>query len=374
MTTPAGEVADRLSIAYFVSPSVHFAGIERVTHEIASGLADAHPLLLDVHVIYSSEYDEPSLASTPYTKHVLGVDRLRNLAAALRRVVEEHEFDVLVVPQIEASVIAWAATRRTGLGMLVPHLHGNPRLEFEDGTRRTRAAFRVFRTVVARQVPVVLAVSPSLRDYAARSVAKHAKVVFAKNPVRQLTPVERVETDDGRFRFVCVARLSVQKGQDVLLRAVALARPELPPFVVTLVGQGDQEGTLRALAHDLGLDDVVVFAGYAAEPAHQLAKADCFVLASRWEGFGVALVEALQAGLPVVATSCEFGPADIVTDPVLGELATSEDPTSLAAALVRTARRPWDPSEADARRQAAAEYAPAEAVATHFSILQSLRR
>jgi glycosyltransferase involved in cell wall biosynthesis len=288
-------------------------------------------------------------------------------------VVEEHGFDVLVVPQVEASVIAWVATRGTGLGALVPHLHGNPRLEFEDGTRRTRAAFRVFQAVVARQVPVVLAVSPSLRDYAAATVAQHAKVVFAKNPVRQLEPVARSAAGDGRFRMVCVARLSVQKGQDILLRAVALARAELPPFQLTLVGQGDQEPALRALAHELGLDDVVVFAGYSAEPAHQLASADCFVLASRWEGFGVALVEALQAGLPLVAADCEFGPADIITSPVLGELAARDDPASLGAALVRAARRTWDPVEADQRRRAAEAYAPDVAVAGHFSILQSLR-
>lgn len=373
-TQPAdGAVPPRpVKVAYFVSPSQHFAGIERVVHEIASGLAVAHPLVLDVHVVFSSDYDEEVLADTPYTRHVLGADQLRDLGGALRRCVAEHDFDVLVTPQVEASVVAWLATRGLRLPVLVPHLHGNPRLERAEGTRRTQAAFAFFSAVVCRDVPMVLAVSPSLRDHAAGGVARRTKVVFAKNPVRELgTPILR-PSPDGVFRFVCVARLTRQKGQDLLLEAIALARDDLPAFHLTLVGKGDAEDALRARCTELGLDSHVTFAGYSSEPVRHLEEADCFVLASRWEGFGVALVEALQVGVLLLATDCEFGPRDIITDAVIGDLVAPESPRALADGLVRAASRVSAPGDVERRRAAAAAYLPDEAVASHFSVLRAV--
>jgi len=362
----------KIKVAYFVPPSRHFAGIERVTHEIASALAQAHPQLLDVHVVYSSAYDEAALRDPAYTLHVLGVERLRGLALALRRLVAEQQFTVLVTPQVEASVVAWAATRRLGLPVLLPHLHGNPRLEYAEGTRRTRLAFTAFAAVVSRNVPAVLAVSPSLRDYAATALARRTNVVFAPNPVRDLDRPQPESSEDGTFRFVCVARLSRQKGQDLLLRALAHARACLPPVDLTLVGQGPAESELRTLCTELGLDDIVTFVGYATDPLPYLRAADSFVLASRWEGFGVALVEALQCGLPLLATDCDFGPADIITDPVLGALVANDSVAALADGLVNAAGRVRTDAEDEQRRAAAHQYGRDAAAAAHFSILRSV--
>lgn len=362
----------RPRVAYFVPPSKHFAGIERVVHEIASGLAQTHGDRVDIHVVFASHYEEQLLHNTSYTQHVLGVERLRQLGASLRRCVADQRFDILICPQVEASVIAWIATRGLGLPVFVPHLHGNPQIEEADGTRRTRAAFAFFRHVVSRRVKTVLTVSPSLRSYAAKSIARHADVFFVKDPVRDLgEPGPPAEGDD-RFRFVNVGRLSRQKGQDILLRALAIARPDLPPVLVTLVGDGPEEASLKQLCHELGLDDVVVFAGYVSDPTAHLRSADCFVLSSRWEGFGVVLIEALQCGLPLLATDCDFGPGDVITDPAIGTLVSPEDPRALAEGLKQAVSRKADAQDVSRRLVAARAYSPSEAVATHFSILEDV--
>lgn len=362
----------RLRVAYFVSPSRNFAGIERVVHEIATGLVEAEVDGLDVHVVFASHYAEDVLANTRYTQHVLGVDRLRQLAGALRGCVAAHRFDVLVVPQVEASVIAWLATRGLGLPVFVAHLHGNPRVEQAEGTHRTRLAFTLFRHVVARRVAGVLAVSPSLRRYAATSVARRAPVHFVKNPVRDLgEPAPRVP-GDGRFRFLSVGRLSRQKGQDILLRALAIARPDLPPVTLTLVGGGVEEAALRRLCSRLGLDDVVTFTGYASDPTAHFRAADCFVLPSRWEGFGMVLLEALQFGLPLLAADCEFGPADLITDPAIGELVEAGSAEALAAGLRRAVLRGSDAQEEAVRRATAATYARNAVACTHLRVLKDL--
>jgi len=361
----------RLRLAYFVPPSQHFAGIERVVHEIASGMVEHYGDILDVHVLFASDYDEPLLASTRYVRHVLGVDRLRGLAAALRRRVAAEDIDILVCPQIEASVIAWIATRGLRLPYFVPHLHGNPRLEEAEGTRRTKAAFALFRRVVAARSAGVLAVSPSLARYAAAELAPTRDVVFARNPVREMgTELREHPADGDRFQLLCVGRLSRQKGQDILLRALALVRADLPPMTLALVGTGPEEASLREACTRLGLDDVVEFIGYTSEPAAYFRAADCLVLPSRWEGFGVVLVEALQTGLPLLAADCDFGPADVITDARIGELVAPNDEQALAEGLKRAAARGCDARGDAFRREAAKAYGLDEAIHSQYDALR----
>jgi glycosyltransferase involved in cell wall biosynthesis len=371
-TAELAGTGSRTKVAYFVPPSKHFAGIERVVHELAAGLSEAHGDRLDVNVVFASRYNENLLANAHYRTHVLDVDRLRDLPRSLRACVAEQGFDILVVPQVEAAVVAWLATRGLGLPLFLPHLHGNPRLEETEGTLRTRVAFGIFRHVVSRRVDGVLTVAPSLARFAAGAVAPHATVYHVKNPVRHMVSASTTAAgaaDTGTFRFVNVGRLSRQKGQDILLRALAIARQDLPPVRLTLVGDGPEEAALHRLSAELGLDDIVTFAGYSSDPADHFRAADCFVLPSRWEGFGVVLVEALQFGLPLLAANCDFGPADVVTDPRIGELVEPEDPVALAEGLKRAVVRAADPQHVEFRRQVARGYGREEAVRMHREVL-----
>ncbi len=370
--SPLASPRPRTRVAYFVPPSQHFAGIERVVHEVATGLAESYVDQLDVHVVFASAFDEPLLADTRYTQHLLGVERLRGLASALRACVAQNDFDVLVVPQVEASVIAWLATRGLGLPLFIPHLHGNPRIEERDGTRRTRIAFQLFRHLVSRRVAAVLAVARSLQRYAAEGVTRHAPVHFVKNPVRSFGETGSPAPRGDVFRLITVARLSHQKGQDILLRALAIARPDLPPVHLTLVGSGPEEVPLRQLSSELGLDDIVTFAGYVSEPEEHLREADCFVVPSRWDGCSVALVEALQFGLPLVAADCDFGPSDIITDPRIGDLVEVENPQALAEGLIRAANYRSDPDDRAFRRAVADGYGREEAAHMHHDVLKQI--
>jgi glycosyltransferase involved in cell wall biosynthesis len=364
----------RLRVAYFVPPSPHFAGVELVVHEIASGLMELAGGRLDVHVIYSTPYDDRRLVDTPYRLHVLDTNRLRYLAPKLRATVADLDIDVLISAQVEPSVLSWAATRGLRLPVFVTHLHGNPQVEESMGSRRTRLAFRLFRRFISPRTDAVLTVAPALSRYVAAEVSPRTPVHFVKNPAREIGGSEELVTaTTGPFRFVNIARLSHQKGLDTLLRSFALARPALPESTLTLVGSGPDEAALKALSQELGLDDVVTFAGYTSEPDYYLRRADCFVLSSRWEGFPLVLLEALRFGLPLLAADCDFGPGDLITDPRIGELVAPDDPEALAEGMVRmAAARRSDPATATFRRVTAAGYSRGAAARMHLEVLREI--
>jgi glycosyltransferase involved in cell wall biosynthesis len=141
----------------------------------------------------------------------------------------------------------------------------------------------------------------------------------------------RVPPTDGRVRLLFVGRLVATKRCDILLDA--LQDPRLAGFRWSLrvVGSGPEENALRARAAPLGAH--VRFEGYQGPTVIPglLSQADALVLPSQTESFGVVLIEALAAGVPVLATRCG-GPEDIVTDEV-GRLVMPDNVSALVEGL-----------------------------------------
>lgn len=140
-------------------------------------------------------------------------------------------------------------------------------------------------------------------------------------------------TREPLVRVLSVGRLSYEKGHDVLLHAFAKVIGGGVAARLTFVGDGPERVTLEALTRELGLQSSVEFKGVVLDAAlaAEMTSADVFVLPSRSEGFGVALIEALATGLPVVATR-SGGPQDIV-QPGDGLLVDADDVDALAVGL-----------------------------------------
>src|SRR5256885_12380726 len=126
--------------------------------------------------------------------------------------------------------------------------------------------------------------------------------------------------------LLCVGRLEPQKGVDVAIRALR----EIPDAQLVVLGEGPQRGELEQLAREL--DVHVYLPGRVPDVAAWLRRADLLVHPVRWEGFGLALLEAMLASLPVVATAVSSIP-EIVVDGETGLLVPPDRPTELADAI-----------------------------------------
>jgi glycosyltransferase involved in cell wall biosynthesis len=146
-------------------------------------------------------------------------------------------------------------------------------------------------------------------------------------------------------RIIMVARFGPQKDHSTVLKAMAnLARESAaeqtglrlpgspPPVELLFVGNGPSEYALRREAYDLGIDDRVRFLGTRGDVPELLAASDIFVLATNWEGLPRSIIEALRAGLPVVATDLA-GIPELVAEGENGYLVPRGDARALASRL-----------------------------------------
>jgi glycosyltransferase involved in cell wall biosynthesis len=231
-------------------------------------------------------------------------------------------------------------------------------------TRRPRKV-RLVRLGV-RRLPVVVAVSARAARQVEQLLALPAGAVRAvPNGVPEPAPPRPVPVPPGRLVIGAVGRLDRQKGFDLLLRAVA----RLPAAHVVLVGDGPERPALERLAAELGIAGRVSLLGWSEDAPGYLRSFDVLAVPSRYEGLPLVLLEAMVAGVPVVATTVG-GIPDAVRDEVSALLVPPDDVAALAAALRRLAtEEPLRRRLAAAAREAGRSRFTVEAMARSYADL-----
>jgi glycosyltransferase involved in cell wall biosynthesis len=156
--------------------------------------------------------------------------------------------------------------------------------------------------------------------------------------------------------LLTIGRLDRQKGLDDLIEAAALVVRTHPDTHFLLVGEGPERAALERTVREKGLVARVHFAGWRADVPELLAASYALVLSSHWEGLPNVILEAMSAGLPVVATRVE-GTSELVIEGRTGRLVSSRAPQALAAAMESLLN---DPQEAAAIGRAGRDRAAAE--------------
>ncbi len=188
--------------------------------------------------------------------------------------------------------------------------------------------------LAARVTDAIITVSQADYDMATRyRVRARGPIVTIHNGINQAAPLS-VPRADGPVRLVCVARFSPQKSQALLVRALEAVDE---PWHLTFIGDGPLEDEVRRMAADRGLNGRVDFLGARNDVEAILAQSHIFVLPSNWEGFPLTILEAMRAGLPVIASDVG-GVREAVVDGVTGYLIPRDDVQVLAERLKRLIR------------------------------------
>ena len=278
-------------------------------------------------------------------------------------------------------VAFWAQTvaRAAGARAVVVTLHELRWLSLPPGPRRW-AWTALEAAANARADRLVVLSSDAHARVLARHPAWRDRLVLAPGTTPLLAsppPLASGTPRTGPLRLVCVGRFHWVKGHAALLNAVAEARGRGLDLTLTLVGDGPLESALRAQADALGIGPVVHWHGGAFEPTRVLPEHDLFVAASHTETQGIAALEAMACGLPVLAPALG-GFLDLVEDGVTGALVPHRERDdwshALAAALERLARDRAALAHMGVAGQARAttRFAPRESAATLATLYRTL--
>lgn len=161
-----------------------------------------------------------------------------------------------------------------------------------------------------------------------------AKVKAIPNPLPFRR--ERVSSLDSKV-VLAVGRLTTEKGFLSLVRAFRHVADRFPDWRLEILGDGEQKQMLADAIESLSLGGNACLKGMVKDVREEMLSASCLVMSSHFEGFGMALSEAMACGLPVVSYACPAGPREIITDGVDGFLVTPGDETALAERICRIA-------------------------------------
>ncbi len=136
-----------------------------------------------------------------------------------------------------------------------------------------------------------------------------------------------------RKRCIAVGRLESQKNFKDLITAWETVDSEHPDWTLSIYGNGGQKADLQTMIDTKGLKDKVVLEGSTDNVRKEMLDSSCLVLTSKYEGFGMVILEAMETGLPIVSYDCPKGPSELVMDGANGYLAKVGDTAALARGI-----------------------------------------
>ncbi|MCX5888249.1 MAG: glycosyltransferase [Deltaproteobacteria bacterium] len=283
------------------------------------------------------------LYAAGYPVSYLGLDLKRTsawrLMADLRRLLQEHRPDILHTHLYHPNLYGRLAALGLGLPGVVAAVH--------NSYNRVKIHRRLWNYLLGWASDRVLVGSAQvLNDVRRYDGVPASRLLLMPYGIRLAELETGLSREEARqtlqvsgFVLGAVGRLEEQKGHTHLLEALAQVRRQIPAAILVLVGDGRRREALERQAQELGVVDGVRFLGTRRDLPLIYRALDLFVQPSLWEGLPLALLKAMGAGLPVLATRVS-GVQEVISDGGNGRLVAPGDPEALALALVELYRQP----------------------------------
>lgn len=256
------------------------------------------------------------------------------LVGDLIRIMKDKKIDVVRTHQYHANLYGRIAAVLCRIPCIVPSMHN-------VYTRDRKIHRRILNNLLGRFSDAIIAVSEAVRDdVAAYDHIPNNRLRVIYNGVEEA----RLMGNEGsaiRSEFNLpesavivgnVGRLTLQKGQQYLIEAVASIMNDFPELRLLIVGDGPDRAALMRLVREKGIEGRVIFTGSRDDVPNLLAAMNIFVFPSLWEGLPNALVEAMAAGKAIIATGIKPN-REVLASEAAGMFVTEKDSASIASAL-----------------------------------------
>lgn len=344
-----------------VIPDLRVGGAERVAVTLCNGLAEAGHAVTLLAIRGSGPQEEGLRKDLGVNLHVLGIQRasvkqpvaffrsVRALRAAFDAALRKFQPDVVQTHIPEDDLLASDAVRRTGIGLHIPLVHSLQfHLHRERMDWRGRARLRMFRKMLSRthaawavSGAVARAVEAETSFPAERMTVLHNGVdLRAYQDLPSLDTARQALGLDGDAPLVLgVGRLHPAKNFPLMVRASRAVLAARPDTRFALVGEGDERAKIEAEIAACEVGPAWTLLGQRSDVPQCLAAASVFIQPSDWEGFPVAVVEAMAAERAIVATDVA-GVGEVLRHDENGLLIPKGGEAELSAAILRLLEEP----------------------------------
>lgn len=335
-------------VALFVA-TLNGGGAERAMVNLANSLACA---ISKVDLVLGQAIG-PFLADVSPDVNVVDLEcpRISRALLKLRAYLRDARPQAIISTQVRVNILSVLASRfLPGRPIVVLREANTPSIERRSNSNWVLKGTYDVGRIVYKHADIVIALS----DYSTKDcecfygLPKH-KIRRIYNPILDKRLWERAKEhyshrwlDEKKLLISTMGRVVHQKGLDVLIEAIFHVASDLDVGLL-VIGDNNVDPVyyeqLRELIRSLGLENRVDFAGFDPNPFRMIARTDAFVLASRWEGLPGALIQAMELGIPVIATDCPGGTREILQNGSCGTLVSPDDSQALARAIKLTLRK-----------------------------------
>jgi len=278
-------------VGSMLSNGLSEAGYEIILASLSCGEKPFFPIDKDIKIV--------SLFNTPGR----ALYRTPSIVYKIRELLKEERIDTMIV--VETMLVLF--TLPAVLGLPVKHVCWE---HFNFNTDLGKKGRPIARQLAARYCDSIVTLTERDKEYWLKGTHHKSQITAIANPCP--FPVQQYIKEGNTKIVLAVGRLTYQKGFDLLLESWVQVHKLMPDWTLKIVGEGNDRIKLTNFIEKNELTNSVELVGNTNDISKYYREAEIFCLSSRFEGFGMVLIEALAFGLPIVSFDCEVGPAEIL--------------------------------------------------------------